>query len=270
MSEVKNALMKFGLSENEQEAYLLLAKSGWTTVLDLSRKTEIKRSTLYRVLESLRSKGLVEIQVDDKTTYYKTTGLKNFESLIQTKEGEVKELRAGLGELSRHLALIESVDTQTTRVKFYRGKAGMQTMEWRMCEQDGGQTLIFGDAQWTNVVGNEFAEKIRAERVNRKIVTLEVLNPQHAEAMRKDGATSWTKNIEYVTKYFRHRYIDEVIMRIDKSIIIQEEAMYLFSYTDEVVGIEVANRGYAQLMRQLFRLVWNQAKVIDEFGGNDL
>ena len=61
--KIQEALGKFGLSENEQEVYLLLLKRGWSTALQLARAGKVKRTTLYRVLETLAQKGLVETQL---------------------------------------------------------------------------------------------------------------------------------------------------------------------------------------------------------------
>src|SRR4030042_5027558 len=97
--KLKQTLQNFGLNQNEQEVYLLLTKDGWITALELSRKSSLKRTTLYRILESLLQKGLVETQIGDKTTQYNAADPKQFESLVIEQENKVKKLRDSLSEL---------------------------------------------------------------------------------------------------------------------------------------------------------------------------
>lgn len=272
MSEIMELLQRFGLTKNEAEVYLLLAKTEWITVLDLSRKITIKRSTLYRILEALQNKGLVEIQVDDKTTYYKAATHKTFESIVTNKETEVNNLKSCLDDLALQLRLLTTISSQTqTTVRFYRGKAGVQALEWKMCEKPKTELWIFGCNQWFERVSQDFAEQIRQERVIKKIISREILNPQNADKTAPDGTTSWTKNKEYALKHYLHRYINEEVLDIQNEINLSETTIYLYSFQkDEMVGIEIVNPGYARLMRQLFKLVWNQAKPVDEFGGENL
>lgn len=60
---VTDMLTGIGLSEPEARAYMATLSLGATTVLRLSRATGIKRTTLYTMIESLKQKGLLKIEI---------------------------------------------------------------------------------------------------------------------------------------------------------------------------------------------------------------
>lgn len=63
-------LQKAGLNENEAKIYLACLELGTTTVLKISRQTEIKRATVYLVLDSLCQKSLIKKVPKKSTTLY--------------------------------------------------------------------------------------------------------------------------------------------------------------------------------------------------------
>ncbi len=68
-TSIYKILTDIGLPELEAKVYLAILQLGETTVLKISRATEIKRTTIYHVIESLKQKGLVSEDVQ---------GLKSF------------------------------------------------------------------------------------------------------------------------------------------------------------------------------------------------
>src|SRR3990167_4273666 len=96
---INEVLAQFGLDGKEREVYLLLLKQNWITALGLSRLTNISRPTLYRVIERLIKKGLVEVQLGDKTTHYNATDPQQFEILVHEQELKAKKMRSAFEEL---------------------------------------------------------------------------------------------------------------------------------------------------------------------------
>jgi sugar-specific transcriptional regulator TrmB len=266
--EITQSLKTFGLNEKEQEVYLLLTKHGWITALELSHLSPIKRTTLYRILESLTRRGLVEVQIGDKTTHYNAADPKQFESLIIEQEKIATRMRDSLAQLHSQLTILSSTKSDTTKVRFHRGVRGLKSMEWKMCKKPNMEVLIIGSDEWSSALGKDFAEKIRQEKVRQRITIREILNPENFEPIPADGSVSWTSNKEFVLNHYLHRRIRKKILDIRNEIIITPDAVLIYSFQEtEVVGIEIASKTFTDLMRQLFEMVWNQAEVVDNFGG---
>lgn len=263
-------LKNFGLTPNEREVYLLLARSSWSTVLSLSQKTNIKRTTLYRIIDLLQKKGLVEMRVDDKTSYYKAGDPKNFESLIVDQEKKTKIMRNQLNMLQGHISLLTKKNPDQISVNFHRGTRGIQALEWKMAEEKNAQIFVFGNDSWRKLLGPDFSETIRAEHVAKNLLIKEILNPQNDKPIPKSGLVEWTKNTDYIFHHYQHRTIETQLLPIQNEFYVFEEKIVLFSLEkDEIAGIEISNKNYAQLLRQMFKIMWNQAKIIDAFGGEN-
>ncbi len=251
-------LETFSLSHHEQETYLLLLKYPWSTVLTISKKSSIKRSSLYRVIDSLMIKGLVEMKVDDKTTYYKAADPSVFESLVTRQEQKALDMRKSLSNLVSQLTLLTQIDPSSTGVHFYRGAKGIEAIEWKMARQSNSELLVFGIDEWWRVIGHETAEKIRQRHIEQNIHLREILNKE------KYITGEWTQ-VTGLESLYQERYISKDKFPIENELVISPDAFYIYSITpDEVSGIEIINQGYVNLMKSLFEMVWSQALKPDD------
>ncbi|MFA9288765.1 MAG: TrmB family transcriptional regulator [Weeksellaceae bacterium] len=70
MDDLQTALKTLGFSDEEIVIYLTALETGLTTVLDISRKTGIPRSTVYLNIDALKAKNLLkEVEVGKKIQY---------------------------------------------------------------------------------------------------------------------------------------------------------------------------------------------------------
>ncbi len=268
MKSFQNTLKQFGLNDKQIELYQHLVGKGWQTILQISKQTELPRTTIYRIIGELTEMGLIEEKVDFKTSYYQSTSVHSFESLILEKEKSLTYLKHQIPALKNHLAALSLIsNTAETQVHFYRGLRGLKTMEWKLCEAANSTTYVFGDGKWHNVMGRDFAEEIRHERINQNIKIKEILNPDKITPVSEDGTIEWTSIPGFIKNHYQHRQIAKNILNIENEIIIVPDKVFLFSIQDnEIVGIEIISPAYAQFFTQLFNIIWNQAEVIDDFG----
>ena len=62
--DLKDKLKLFGIEEKPILIYLTLLNKGLLTPLELSRETQLNRTSVYRYLEELKNLGLVEEVLD--------------------------------------------------------------------------------------------------------------------------------------------------------------------------------------------------------------
>jgi len=212
---IQTTLEQFGLSKKEAQVFITLNKHGSITVLELSRHLQIKRTSLYRILEELIRKGIVETQVDAKTTYYTASGSKQFESLVVEQESKTKLLQQAFQELTVNLPLTTTQNQKETSVRFFRKQLGLKQMEWRMIEASKNkELLIIGTNQWYKTLGFDFAETIREAIVENNIIIYELIKHEDAEdVLNPNGTTTWTSNKEYVIHHFRHRELPHQVLQ---------------------------------------------------------
>lgn len=265
--ELRNALVSFGLTQNEQEIYVILVKSSWTTVLGLARKSTIKRTTLYNILENMVKRGLVEVKIDDKTTYYRAGGLDSFQQLADKQSRKINEMQKSIDVLRAKLPCFVVQNELFTDVRFYRGGRGIESVEWRLSQDHNGESLIFATHQWSKFLDKNFVKKIREERLINNVRIKELVNSAKFSKISQSGLAKWSDNRKYLLKIYRHRMISESVLPIKNEVIIHGGAIFFYSFEQgDVVCIEVKNAAYAELMRCLFKEMWKKAKILDGFG----
>lgn len=243
-------LKVFGLNVKEVEVYLTLVAYEWLTALQISRKCSVKRTTLYRILESLIAMGLIEEKIEDKTTLYAAAPGENLESLIREKEKNIQEMRQMLPELTTQIGVLNQVKPMEVSVRFFRGIKGLQYLNLKHTSARGGEVLIIDSNQWDKVLSREFAEEVRARNVKNKIVVREVTN-------HYDKEVAWTDNLEYLRNHYQVRVLPKKILDITQDIYIFNDTIQYTGYSrNDLVGIEIVSGEYAQMMKQMFEILW--------------
>ena len=69
-SDLIKSVEAFGLDAKEAKIYLAGLELGSASVLELSRSTRLARTTLYPILEKLRSQGVFRLTKEKKRSHY--------------------------------------------------------------------------------------------------------------------------------------------------------------------------------------------------------
>ncbi len=252
--DLKNNLKIFGLNDKEVEVYLTLVTHDWMTALQLSRKCSVKRTTLYRILESLLVMGLVEEKIDDKTTLYAATPGDSLDNLIRERENETKRMREIVPDITSHIRLLHLVRPLEVGVRFFRGVRGLQYLNLKQTTSKDKEVLIIDSDQWDSILSREFAEEVRARHVKNGVVVREIAN-RHSED------NSWTDNLEYLQHHYQYRVLPKEVLNITQDIYVYDDTIQYSGYSQsDLVGIEIINREYATMMKQMFEMLWKMGK----------
>jgi sugar-specific transcriptional regulator TrmB len=252
--DIKQKLNLLGLSDKQAEIYLLLLKQGITSLLELSRRSTINRTTIYRIVEDLKKLNLVEEVVDDRGAKVKAIKPENLQLLLTQKETELDQLRNNLPDLISDLSAIKDKPSFSTQVVYFRGQNGLKQLLWNILKAKG-ESVGYGYADWNQSVGREFAEKLRQERVNRKIYDREIQNTDQAGPMSK-----WTSVKDY-NQVYQARYIPKSVIDIKHDTYVYNDVFAFFNYyQEEMFGIEIHNAEIAKTQKQIFEVLWKMGK----------
>jgi sugar-specific transcriptional regulator TrmB len=81
-----------GLTENETKVYLSLVKIGSSKIGDVAKETGIQRPNLYKIIDSLGAKGLIEKEINAPIRYRATSPLEAINMLVEQKRTQFREL----------------------------------------------------------------------------------------------------------------------------------------------------------------------------------
>ena len=247
-----NLLIPYGLSVSESRVYLFLLKNPNSSALEISKNLHIGRTKVYRLLDKLKSKNLVEFQLDNRGLRFGATHPGKLEQLVNEKEQEVNILKKSLHSLLSHLNQINSnTSIQKSKVLFYEGLDGLKQVSWNSLQAK--ETLrVFEKEHISDFLPLDFSEKFRQAQVERQITTHDLTN--------KSSFQGFTNVTELIKNYSQFRYIDPNKLKINFEVLIYNDVYATYTYHEsEIFCVEIHNPQLAAMQKQLFDFVWGQA-----------
>ncbi|HKR81685.1 MAG TPA: helix-turn-helix domain-containing protein [Candidatus Saccharimonadales bacterium] len=251
-SEVYADLQVFGLSKEQAKIYAELLKAP-TTHMALSQATGVNRSKVYRVVQDLEQSGLAARQTDDRGTFVVACDPNILESMVISQEQKAMEQRGTLQHLLPVLKNMQSADSNLFITRTYDGAEGIKQMCWHELKAKG-QLLSFGSGRIEDLIPNHYwAEKHRAMSVDAGYEVCEIISNT------ADDVITFTDNQAYM-KRFRYRVLSADILQFSNQTIIYNDTVAIYHWREnQKSGVEIINKAYAQMMRQIFWQYWDLA-----------
>ncbi len=256
---ISSQLSQYGLDEIEVQIYLNLLGGGAKTPLDLSRETNINRSKIYRYLDRLKLKHLIEEADKGRGLRLKAASPDSLKLLLLEKEQQLSNQKEVLPELLKELSLLPGGMPSGFEIKHYHGTEGLKQMLWNHLRAKK-EILVFGYENRNNIAGKAFAETIRYEQVARKITKIEIENAT-------DQGNYWYTKVPNWGKFYRSRYIPPTILDIRQYQVVFNDTLSILSWADgNKIGVEITNKSFADMYRQIFWKFWDIAEGYIEEG----
>ncbi len=211
------------------------------------------RTKVYRILDKLSSRQLVEQQITHRGLQFGATHPSKFSLLLKEKEHETQLLKETLPAVLGHLEKIAYKKNEKTKVLYYSGTDGIKQIFFNATKAKGELLTYESSYDMTTFLPHKFSEEIRREFVNNK-VSIRVL-------LWQKNLASWTKVEELIKTYWQARYLDPQQLKLKSEVFIYNNVYVFYSYdSDNKSGVEIYNEDLANIQRQLFEINWVQAK----------
>ncbi len=235
-------LADIGMNENEAKVYLASLSLGPTTILKIARSTEIKRSTVYSVIDSLKQKGLLKIEVRGLKSVYVAESPEKLEVILENKRNEFKN------SLPEFLALYNLKSTEST-IKFYEGMENLKNIyldTLKEIQPHDEYLVIANQKQWYQL-DQKFSQDYIEKRAKLPITTKLLLQDSEISREHKKFERNYNETVKILPEE-THLQTDTIILP-NKIIITQTIA--------PISVIIIENQSVVQLQRTLFNLVWD-------------
>lgn len=188
MKALVHKVEKLGLSDNEAATYLAALESAFgTSVANIAKKTDIKRSTVYLALGSLIKRGLVSTSRRGNRHVYVAEDPHIF--------GEkLKEQEVYLRDLLPELLMVTNVLAKKPTIRFFEGSNGIKEVYRDTLERKEGEIRAwttddieeYFDAKWLTdtYVPARVAAKIHARGLVPDTPRMRVLVPDDIAGLR--------------------------------------------------------------------------------------
>ena len=165
MKIIAEFLDKLGFSAEAISLYTALTQNGPLTLLEASRKANLERTKLYRLIDELKDQGLVEEIPAYKRRTIKAASLSTLEMMVREQEVKSKSLAGTLPAFSQAIqSLVHSVPANN--VIYYHGREGIKQMTWHLLRCKG-LYRTYSNKFWEEMTGLPFVLKLNEGMVNQ-------------------------------------------------------------------------------------------------------
>lgn len=244
-------LQEFGLNDKEITIYLTLLKSGPSTIMDLARKTDIKRSTTHNNVEELIKKGLVSQTNHGERRMVVAENPEKLKFLLEQRKWEVSRLETNMDEIVKEIFQIVPKARENTHVdvKYYTGKEGT--------------SLIYRDAfaakELRSYVNLTAASKIfpensaiylNSQKKNRNLKVKELIdNSDESIKIAKHYEKNSNFNFKISSKPLNLTTIDTLLY--------DGKVAFINFRDDSITGTVIDNNDYYNNNVVIFDLIWD-------------
>lgn len=126
-TDVKQTLMKLGLSDSEARVYLSMLKLGEHGVQQIARESKISRTAAYEIVNTLQKKGLVSEITRGKKNVFAAEDPEKLEAYFEQR---IKDIHTELDTLRRitpELRVMQGGGDKS-RVRFFTGEEGLKAL----------------------------------------------------------------------------------------------------------------------------------------------
>ena len=226
--EIKHILEQLGLKDKKADVYLAALELGSATVIEISKKAGIKRTTCYDILMDLIKMGLVSETSKGKKRLF--IG-EDPEKILGDLENKEKLLSGILPQLKA----VYNIKGVKPKIRFYEGKEGLRDV-YADTLKYSGEIAAFASEDVVRTLGREWADDYLKKRV-KKNIRVRVILPKTeyvSKIVGEDRESLRTSKLIDPQKYpfsieiniYGHKKVALMSSREETGIIIEGDEVY--------------------------------------------
>lgn len=228
--------MHLGLNQNEAEIFIALLKRSEQTATTLAQSTDINRTVIYTVLQSLANKGLINEKMIYGVKHFSSAPLNALSSYIESKREIVQELLPQLQKIAPE-------HDEKVNVEVYQSVQGGLTI-LKDIIKTGKDYLAFGeDKSFRELLGTLAEQYVR--QLKEKKIKERLLVPQGQEVL--------------VSKYSEVRYLPKDIKLPTITAVYGDKVAHAI-FQKPYYGIVITSKDLATTYTSVFNYLWKIAK----------
>ena len=236
-------LQDIGLSDKEAKVYLALLGVDDYSVMELSEKTGIKRTTVYPVLEKLMADKLVdEVKIENKVRYRAEPPERLF-TFIQEQKLKLDEKSKLMQDVVPQLRSLGRESGERPIVKYYEGRKGvLDSVKEYFETPDVGGTAYF---MYPQDLIEEYFSKEELSAI-KKIREAKDINAKTIYTYTKGDRPSDEKAVRF--------RVDDKRFPIKADVGIYKDRIRIHTLGKSLSGIFIRSQDFADTLRTLFEL----------------
>lgn len=238
---VKN-LIDIGLSEHEAKIYISTLSLGPTTIKKIAAGAEIKRTSVYYIIESLKKKGIINIQVQGLKKYYTAEDPQKLEMILE-------ERREKFHKLLPQLEALYNLKGSESIVRYYEGIEGMKTVYDSMLQsvRPGDYWLAISDAKLWHIFEPEYTKHFLERRAKMRLSVKLLLQHNETGLWHIKFAKNFNEEVKLLPQ---HTLLKSSCAIIPNQLIIHQ-------LIAPFLTIAIENDQVSNMQKQMFEIMWD-------------
>lgn len=244
-NKLTNILKDLGLTDNEARIYLAALGLGSSSILKIARAAEIKRTTVYSVIESLKLKGLISEELKGWKKYLVAESPEKLEKVLEEKRNNFKK------SLPEFLAL-HNLKGSNAMIKYYEGLEAVKNIYenlLKVIKTHEDYLVIGAQDQWYNLDSKFFQTFIKKRAKLPINIRLLFTDSKIAREHQKIQQV-YNEQIRILPKD----------TKLTTNLIIIPKKIVIHQLTPPVMAMVIENPSIVQMHRELFEIVWKSTK----------
>lgn len=241
MGKIEEELSKIGLTEKEAAVYCATLELGPSGALQIARRTGIKRPTVYVVLDQLKKRGLIEIQLQGLKQKFAAANPDQFDAIIGEQK---KRFDAVLPDM---LALYKLRGAKS-QIKYYEGAEGIKSVYETVLREirTGDPYYVMSDQEnWSQHFDIKWLEEWIERRARKSLDARIILPDSERNRYVKRMDAAWNERTRLISKPLK------------TDIVIYPNRYIVNSLTAPVGSIVIENNEVIATQLELFRFTWD-------------
>lgn len=242
-------LQQLGLSEKEAVVYLASLQLGKDTAFTIAKRSGLKRSTVYVILNELTIKGLIDISKTARATLYNPVSPKK---LLQQVNFRKNQLEEALPEL----LLLYKDKPEKPNIHILEGNRGVEQVYREILNsvKEGEEVLCFGQIKHFETGYKKLLETWILEMKNKKNRAREIVPNEEYERA-------------YVERVKQNRNPHHLIKVAPSGMLVNDNIIYadkvaIFSVKQDAFVVLIESKHIAEAYRNVFEFLWAHSEEV--------
>lgn len=230
-----------GLDGKEAQVYLSLLEIGEASIAKITKKSGVKRTTVYNAIEALKEKGLVSATIKKQGILYLAEDPRKLEQKLNEKMLSLKNI---LPEL---LSISNFIDKKP-KIRYFEGIEGIKEVYRDTLNYPGQETLAWASQDAVKYFESDWLWKnYLPQRIEKKIWQRAIVpdNPEIREFT--------TENQKHLR---RTKFIPKDRMPFEVEINLYGDQKIAVMSFEEKLGLIIESKKIYNTLKNIFEIMW--------------
>ena len=244
-----NYLKDLGLTTDEVCIYLSLLELGSMTISELSRRSGVERTALYRNLPSLQQKQLIMSEEDNKRSIITALPPDRFLQVLEEERLRLNKLESRKTEFMSEIQRLENNSSEIF-THAYRGIEAVKQIMLNSLNSKMNTMFSMQICPFESIIETEFMNKINESRAKKQITNLVVYSDNLVKGINKLNNKAATKISNAKFYYIRPDQF-EISQQIDS----YDDRIIYYFFEETPHAVEIQGKSIASTTQKTIEML---------------